>query len=163
MPAYSTISVAQHVFVLVLQFFNSTGSLSAGVKAGRWSRNADFCYWDKQLTELAGKTIGIIGFGRIGETVAKIAEAFGMNVIVSSGRKVAGQNNSTLEELLKASDIVTLHCPLNEETRGLINANWLKLMKPTALLVNTARGPVMVEKDLAEELYFNTSCCLGYL
>lgn len=151
-PAYSTMSVAQLVFALILEYYNYTGTLSEEVKAGKWSGNADFCFWDKQLTELAGKTIGIIGFGRIGKAVAGIAGAFGMKVIVSSKGKTAGYKNYAIEDLLKKSDIVTLHCPLTEETRGLINAERLKLMKSTALLVNTSRGPVVVEEDLADAL-----------
>jgi len=151
-PAYSTMSVAQHVFALILEYYNYTGTLSEEVKAGKWSGNADFCFWDKQLTELAGKTIGIIGFGRIGKAVAGIADAFGMKVVISSKRKAPGYKNYSVEELLNKSDIVTLHCPLTEETRGLINADRLKQMKSTALLVNTSRGPVVVEEDLADAL-----------
>jgi glycerate dehydrogenase len=151
-PDYSTRSVAQHVFALILDFFNGVGTLSQGVRNGRWSGSIDFSYWDKPLTELAGKTIGIIGFGRIGKAVSGISEAMGMRVIVSNITETPGYENLTIDDLLKRSDIVTLHCPLTPETKGIINADRLKMMKPTALLVNTARGPLVVENDLAEAL-----------
>jgi len=151
-PAYSTMSVAQHVFALILEFSNYAGSLSEGVRSGRWSNSIDFCYWDKPLTELAGLTIGIIGFGRIGRAVAGIAEVLGMKVIISERNELPGKENNSLEELLKISDIVTLHCPLTPKTKGMINSDRLRLMKRSALLVNTARGPLVVEKDLAEAL-----------
>ncbi len=151
-PAYSTMSVAQHVFALILEFFSYTGKFAQEIRNGRWSINTDFCYWDKPLSELAGKTIGIVGFGRIGRAVARIAEAFGMKVIVSEITKVEGYDNLPLDELLGQSDIVTLHCPLTPDTKGLINRERLRLMKPPALLVNTARGPLVVEEDLAGAL-----------
>ncbi len=151
-PAYSTMSVAQHVFALILEFFNGVGSLSEGVRKGRWSNSIDFCYWDKPLTELESMTIGIIGFGRIGRAVARIAEAFGIKVIVHGTSKVNGYEHCSLDELLIKSDIVSLHCPLTSRTRGIINADRLKLMKSSALLVNTARGPLVVEQDLADAL-----------
>jgi len=151
-PDYSTRSVAQHVFALILDFFNGVGTLSQGVRNGRWSGSIDFSYWDKPLTELAGKTIGIIGFGRIGKAVSGISEAMGMRVIVSNITETPGYENLTIDDLLKRSDIVTLHCPLTPETKGIINADRLKMMRPTALLVNTARGPLVVENDLAEAL-----------
>jgi len=151
-PAYSTMSVAQHVFALIMEFFNGVGLLSDGVRNGRWSRSIDFCYWDEPLTELAGLTIGIVGFGRIGKAVATIAEAFGMRVIVSDPSSVADYEKFPLNELFMHSDIVTLHCPLTPETKGIINSDILKLMKSSALLVNTARGPLIVEGDLADAL-----------
>ena len=151
-PAYGTMSVAQHVFALIFEFSNYTGSLSEGVRNGRWSNSIDFCYWDKPLAELAGLTIGIIGFGRIGRAVAGIAEALGMKVIISERIGVPGYENHSVEELLEHSDIVSLHCPLTPETKGIINSTRLKMMKSSALLVNTARGPLVVEKDLADAL-----------
>jgi len=151
-PAYGTMSVAQHVFALIFEFSNYAGSLSEGVRKGRWSSSIDFCYWDKPLTELAGLTIGIIGFGRIGMAVAGIAEALGMKVIISERNEVTEYENHTVEELLKSSDVVSLHCPLTPDTKGIINSARLKLMKSSALLVNTARGPLIVEKDLADAL-----------
>ena len=151
-PDYSTRSVAQHVFALILDFFSGIGSLSQGVRNGRWSSSLDFSYWDKPLTELAGLTIGIIGFGRIGKAVTGIAEAMGMRVIVSDITETPGYENLSIDDLLKRSDIITLHCPLTPETQGIINADRLKMMKPAALLVNTARGPLVAEIDLAEAL-----------
>lgn len=151
-PAYSTASVAQHTFALILEFYNYPGKFSDEVREGRWSRNLDFCYWDKQLIELAGKTIGIVGFGRIGKAVARVAEALEMNVIVSEVTDVEGYENYPLDKLLKRSDIVTLHCPLTPETKGIINRGRLRLMKPSALLVNCARGQLIVEQDLADAL-----------
>ncbi|NLA49237.1 MAG: D-2-hydroxyacid dehydrogenase [Bacteroidales bacterium] len=153
-PAYSTMSVAQHVFALILEFYNGTGLLSDGVRKGRWGRgrNIDFCYWDRTLTELDGLTMGIVGFGKIGKAVARIGEVFGLKVIVHSRSRVNDYENCSLDELLKNSDIVTLHCPLTPETRGMINAGCLGIMKPSALLVNTARGSLVIEQDLAEAL-----------
>lgn len=151
-PAYSTMSVAQHVFALILEFFNVPCSLSEGVRNGRWSRNIDFCYWDKTLTELDGLIMGVVGFGKIGQAVARIGEVFGLNVLVHTRSRVSDYENCSLEELLKKSDIVSLHCPLTPETRGMINAERLGMMKPSALLVNTARGPLVIEQDLADAL-----------
>lgn len=151
-PAYSTMSVAQHVFALILEFFNVPCSLSEGVRNGRWSRNIDFCYWDKTLTELDGLVMGIVGFGKIGQAVARIGEVFGLNVLVHTRSRVSDYENCSLEQLLEKSDIVSLHCPLTPETRGMINAERLGMMKPSALLVNTARGPLVIEQDLADAL-----------
>jgi glycerate dehydrogenase len=151
-PAYSTMSVAQHVFALILESYNGVGGLSAGVRNSRWSNSIDFCYWDKPLTEISGLTIGIIGFGRIGRAVAGIAEALKMRVIVNTKENTSEYDNYTLDELLVRSDIVTLHCPLTRETKGIINAEKLRLMKSSALLVNTARGQLVNEIDLAEAL-----------
>ena len=151
-PAYGTMSVAQHVFALIFEFFNGVGSLSEGVRNGRWSRNIDFCYWDKPLIELAELKIGIVGFGNIGKAVALIAEALDMKVIVNDKTDVSVYENHSIEELLRESDIVTLHCPMTTATEGIINSDRLRIMKPSALLVNTARGPLVNEKDLAEAL-----------
>lgn len=151
-PAYSTMSVAQHVFALILEFFNVPCSLSEGVRNGRWSRNIDFCYWDKTLTELDGLIMGVVGFGKIGQAVARIGEVFGLNVLVHTRSRVSDYENCSLEQLLEKSDIVSLHCPLTPETRGMINAERLGMMKPSALLVNTARGPLVIEQDLADAL-----------
>lgn len=151
-PDYSTKSVAQHVFALILEFFNGVGSLSEGVRKGRWSSSIDFCYWDKPLIELAGLTIGIVGFGRIGRAVAGISESLEMKVIVNEPSGVSCYENCSLDELLKRSDIVTLHCPLTPETKGIINSDRLRMMKHSALLVNAARGLLVVEKDLADAL-----------
>ena len=154
-PNYSTPSVAQAVFALLLELTNRTGHHGQTVRDGRWSRSADFCYWDYPLVELAGLNMGIIGFGRIGRQVARIAQAFGMNVLVYHHRPVtelAGADQVSLEALLARSDVVSLHCPLTDETKGMINAERLHLMKKTAFLINTSRGPLIMEEDLARAL-----------
>ena len=149
-PEYGTASVAQAVFALLLELTNHTGSLAAGVRDGRWSECPDFCYWDAPLQELAGLTFGIVGHGRIGAAVARIARAFGMTVL--SHRRTPGPGNVDLDTLLATSDVVSLHCPLTPETRGLINAERLARMKPGAILINTGRGPLIDEAALAEAL-----------
>lgn len=156
-PAYSTSSVAQLVFALMLEFCFRVQKHSDSVMSGRWSASLDFTFRDYQLTELASKTLGIIGFGNIGQKVSEIAMAFGMNVIISSRLKKDLPDGSRiiqaeLPELLSGSDFVTIHCPLTSETAGMININSLRLMKKSALLINTSRGPVVVEKDLAYAL-----------
>ncbi len=156
-PAYSTESVAQLVFALVLEFTHRTGHHADAVRNGRWSTNPDFAFWDFPLTELTGKTFGIVGYGNIGKAVAKIASAFGMNVLVSSrsGKTSEVSPNITFtdtESLLRRSDIVSLHCPLTPQTDKLISASTLELMKPTALLINTGRGGLVDEQALADAL-----------
>ncbi len=162
-PAYSTNSVAQTVFALLLELTHRTGHHSDEVRKGRWSSNPDFSFSDFPLMELHGKTFGIIGFGNIGQAVAKIALAFGMNVIVSSRTSQTAEvlkslgANPTFEftdtgTLLRHSDIVSLHCALNEQTRSLINKERLRTMKPSALLINTGRGPLVDEQALADAL-----------
>jgi len=155
-PEYSTPGVAQAVFALLLELTNHVGHHAEGVRAGRWSACADFCYWDTPLVELAGRALGVVGYGRIGRTVAAIGRAFGMEVIAAR-RSAAGAGDADvrmadLETVLRESDVVTLHCPLTPETRGLIDARRLATMKPTAFLINTARGPLVVEADLAAAL-----------
>lgn len=149
-PEYGTASVAQAVFALLLELTNHTGSLSAGVRDGRWSASPDFCYWDAPLLELAGLRFGIVGHGRIGAAVARIARAFGMEVL--SHRRNPGPDDVDLDTLLEASDVVSLHCPLMPQTRGLIDAARLARMKPGALLINTGRGPLIDETAVAEAL-----------
>ncbi|MFZ0409373.1 MAG: D-2-hydroxyacid dehydrogenase [Cyanobium sp.] len=149
-PEYGTQSVAQAVFALLLELTNHTGSLAASVRQGRWSAGPDFCYWDQPLIELAGLTLGIVGMGRIGAAVARIAQAFGMRVL--SHRRSCGAGSVALAELLQASDVVSLHCPLTPETLGLIDAAHLGQMKPGALLLNTGRGALINEADLAAAL-----------
>jgi len=154
-PAYGTYSVAQATFALLLELSNRVGHHAQTVRDARWSRSSDFCYWDYPLVELAGRTLGIIGYGRIGQQVGKMAQAFGMKVIVYHHRPKGaseGVESVTLDELLQKSDVVTLHCPLTPETKGIINAERLKLMKRDAFLVNTSRGPLIVEEDLARSL-----------
>ncbi len=156
-PSYSTASVAQMVFSLLLAITNGVEHYTADNRAGRWSRNADFCYWDAPLTELAGKTFGIVGFGNIGSKVAGIALAFGMKVMALSSKSAdelpAGvEKAENLEQLLRESDVLSLHCPLTASTKHLINASTLAKMKPSAILINTGRGPLVDEDALADAL-----------
>ncbi|NUN69031.1 MAG: D-2-hydroxyacid dehydrogenase [Bacteroidetes bacterium] len=153
-PAYSTDSVAQLVFALVLEFTHRAGHHADAVRSGRWSTNPDFAFWDFPLTELAGKTFGIVGYGNIGRAVARIAAAFGMQVLVATRSTPADPSvvNVDLAELLRRSDIISLHCPLTAQTDKLINASTLALMKPAALLINTGRGGLVDEQALADAL-----------
>jgi len=153
-PEYGTPNVAQAVFALLLELTNRTGHHAASVRAGRWTASADFCYWDGELVELAGLTLGIVGCGRIGRAVAAIGRAFGMHVLAHRRTPVADGDLTAadLDTLLRESDVVSLHCPLTPQTRELINARSLELMKPTALLINTARGALVNEDDLAAAL-----------
>ncbi len=154
-PGYGTASVAQHVFALLLELTQRTGHHAQTVRDGRWSACPDFCYWDFPLLELAGRTLGIVGYGEIGRAVARIGLAFGMKIIASTRTPRAatdGVEFVAVEELFRRSDVVTLHCPLTEQTRGLVNPARLSLMKPTAFLINTGRGPLVVEADLAAAL-----------
>jgi len=159
-PAYSTNAVAQLVFSFILQFTNKVNLHSESVYNGDWCRCPDFCYWKSPLTELDGKTIGIIGFGSIGHRVAEIAEIFGMKVLFNSKSKKDTSEFKTalqvdLDTLFEKSDFISCHCPLTDETTGLINITNLKKMKKTAVLINTARGPVVNETDLAFALNNN--------
>lgn len=156
-PTYGTKSVAQMVFALLLELLHHVQKHNDAVKEGAWSEGPDFCFWNYPLVELADKTMGIIGFGRIGQQVAKIAEAFGMKIIAYNPRRKDQSNLSNfrwvdLSELLSESDVVSLHCPLFEETKGIINKDSLVKMKKTAILINTSRGPLVVEQDLADAL-----------
>ena len=155
-PAYSTESVAQMVFAHLLTVTNRTEHYTLLNRERRWTNNPDFCYWDTPLTELAGKTFGIYGLGNIGSRVAAIAQAFGMRVVAvtskDADRLPAGITKVTLPEMLAQSDIVSLHCPLTPDTQHLINAESLRLMKPTAILINTGRGPLVDEQAVADAL-----------
>jgi len=155
-PAYSTDSVAQAVFAHLFNLTLHTEHHAQTVSAGRWSQCPDFCYWDRPLIEVAGLTMGIVGLGRIGRAVARAAVAFGMNVLAHNRSPVPepppGTRMTSLDELLAASDVVTLHCPLTPETRNLIDARRLNLMKPTAYLINVSRGGLVDEIALAEAL-----------
>lgn len=156
-PSYSTNAVAQLVFAFILEITNQVSVHSESVRNGDWCRCPDFCYWKTPLTELMGKTIGIIGFGSIGRKVAEIAEAFDMNVLAYSPRpKDKGGLKSIhfvdLDTLLKTSDIITCHCPLTPETTGLINKENISKMKKSAVFINTSRGPVVNEQALADAL-----------
>jgi glycerate dehydrogenase len=151
-PGYAASSAAQAVFSLLLELATRTGDHARAVAEGRWTRSQDFCFWDSPLVELDGLTLGIVGFGNIGRAVARIARAFGMRVLVCSRRPVDGEENVSLDALFARSDVVSLHCPLTEETRHLVNADRLRLMRPQAFLINTGRGPLVDEQALAEAL-----------
>ena len=155
-PAYSTESVAQTVFAHLLTVTNRTEHYAQQNRLGRWAENRDFCYWDTELTELAGKTMGIVGLGHIGRRVAEIALAFGMQVKAMTSKKAeelpAGIQKAELQSLLASADVVSLHCPLTEGTRHLIHRETLRLMKPSAILINTGRGPLVDDEALAEAL-----------
>jgi len=165
-PGYGTTSVAQMVFALLLELCNHVQYHSDSVRQGKWAQSADFCYWDYPLVELAGKTIGIIGLGNIGSKVADIATTFGMFIIGNDKYKTdqSHRNNfrwADVNQLLEESDVVTIHCPLFPETKGLINKERLLLMKKSAFLLNTSRGPVIVDEDLAEALNNGTIAGAG--
>lgn len=154
-PGYGTAAVAQHVFALLLELTQRTGLHSDTVRAGEWSRSPDWCYWRTPLVELSGLTIGIIGYGLIGQAVARIAQAFGMNVLAATRTPRAPEHGiafTTVDAVFREADVVSLHCPLTPETQGLVNAARLATMKPSAFLINTGRGPLIVEQDLADAL-----------
>ena len=155
-PAYSTDSVAQMTFAHVLNITNRIEHYADQNRKGQWSEAADFCYWDTPLSELAGKTFGIVGLGNIGQKVARIALNFGMRVIAFTSKRAEelpeGVEKTNLEELLTQSDVLSLHCPLTENTREMINRQSLAKMKRGAILVNTGRGPLVNEADVAEAL-----------
>ena len=155
-PAYSTDSVAQMVMAHLLNITQGVGYYARENRAGRWSNNPDFCYWDNPLIELASKQMGIVGFGRTGSAVARLAQAFGMKVATYTSKSQEelpeGVKKLPLEELFASSDVVSLHCPLTTTTERLVNAERLALMKPTAILINTARGPIVDEQALADSL-----------
>lgn len=156
-PAYSTACVAQFVFALLLEVCHRVGYHNGTVHAGKWSAAPQFCYWDYPGIELAGKTMGLVGYGSIGSAVAKLALAFGMNVIVNTphpekAAPAEGVVFADLDTVLAVSDVVSLHCPLFPATRNLIRAETLAKMKDGAILINTSRGPVVNEADLAAAL-----------
>lgn len=156
-PSYSTNAVAQLVFSFILQFTNKVNLHSESVYNGEWTECPDFCYWKAPLSELDGKTIGVIGFGSIGQRVAEIAEVFGMKVFFTSKSikdtgKFKTARQVDLDTLLGKSDFVTCHCPLTDETTGLINLDNLRKMKKSAVLINTSRGSVVNENDLSYAL-----------
>ncbi|MFO7574461.1 MAG: D-2-hydroxyacid dehydrogenase [Bacteroidales bacterium] len=156
-PAYGTASVSQMTFALLLELCHHVQRHSDAVMTGKWSASSDWCFWDYPLVELQDKTIGIIGFGNIGHKTADIATAFGMNVMAHD-RNESDQSHrknfnwTRLPELFREADVISLHCPLTPETKGIINKANLALMKRTSFLINTARGPLIVEEDLAEAL-----------
>lgn len=152
-PSYSTMAVAQHVFSFITTFTNHVQQHSEGVMKGKWTASPDFCYWDSPLTELSGKTLGIFGFGHIGERVARIGEAFGMKVICCPHHVKEGMPEPvSLDGLFEKSDFLTLHAPLTPETAEVVNKRTLALMKNTAYVINTARGGLVNEKDVRTAL-----------
>jgi glycerate dehydrogenase len=156
-PEYGTPSVAQFTFALLLELCHHAGLHAQAVRQGEWSRSPEFCFWKTPLVELAGKTMGIVGFGRIGRRVGELARAFGMAVL-ACGRTppVSGERGDVgwvaLDELFARADVISLHCPLSAQTAGLVNRQRLQLVKPGALLINTSRGGLVVDEDLAEAL-----------
>lgn len=150
-PAYSTVSVAQHVFALLLAVTNRVEHYAEEVRAGQWSRCPDFCYWDTPLIELAGKSFGIVGYGNIGQRVAEIAHAFGMHVAVVTSKPVGSLpewvQKMTFEGMLAVSDVISLHCPLTPENHHLINREALDHIRHGVILINTARGPLVDEAE----------------
>lgn len=164
-PAYSTDSVAQMTFAHILNITNRVDHYATANRSGAWSRCPDFCYWDTPLTDIAGKTIGIVGLGHIGSKVARLALDFGMDVFAFTSKNAAdlptGIQKTTFEGLLGASDIVTLHCPLTPATREMINKESLAKMRHGAILINTGRGPLVNEDDVAEALRDGTLGAYG--
>ena len=155
-PAYSTASVAQMVFAHLLNITQQVGHYAEENAKGRWADSVDFCYWDTDLVELAGKKMGIVGFGNIGQATARIAQAFGMEVCVYTSKEQSalpvGMTKMGLDALFASCDVVSLHCPLTPETKEMVKAERLNTMKPNAILINTGRGPLVNEQDLADAL-----------
>ena len=155
-PAYSTMSVAQMAFAHILNITNHVASYAREVADGKWTNCPDFCFWDSALTELAGKTIGIVGLGNTGMATARIAVAMGMKVVALTSKSAdtlpEGITPAPLDDVLASADVVSLHCPLTPSTRHLINAASIAKMKPSAILINTGRGPLVDEQAVADAL-----------
>lgn len=158
-PNYGTQAVGQFAVALLLEICNRIGHHDQAVKAGRWQESQDFCFWDYPLMELAGKTMGIVGYGRIGQVTGRLAQALGMEVLACSAHRrpeteptVNGVRMEPLEEVLRQSDVISLHCPLSAQTEGLINRKTIAAMKDGVIIINTARGQLIREHDLAEAL-----------
>ncbi len=156
-PTYGTTAVAQMTFALLLEICHHVGAHSDAVKRGDWTNNPDWCFWNYPLIELADKTIGIIGYGKIGQNVGKIAQAFGMHVIAYDNYQNKALENDMMryvemDELMACSDVISLHCPLFDSTKGIINKNTIAQMKDGVFVINTSRGPLVVEEDLAQGL-----------
>ncbi|GAA0316533.1 D-2-hydroxyacid dehydrogenase [Bacillus carboniphilus] len=156
-PTYGTQAVAQMTFALLLELCHHVGSHSEAVKKGAWTESLDWCFWNHPLVELAGKKIGIIGYGKIGQAVGDIAKAFGMKVLAYARRKDPSLESDSvtyveLEELLQESDVISLHCPLTESTKEMINDDSIAKMKQNVMIINTARGPLIDEYALADAL-----------
>ncbi|WP_298106851.1 D-2-hydroxyacid dehydrogenase [uncultured Bacteroides sp.] len=164
-PAYSTDSVAQMVFAHILNICLQVQHYTEEVRGGRWTSSPDFCFWDTPLMELSGKKLGIVGLGHTGSATARMAIGFGMQVCAYTSKShfqlIPEIKKMELDELFRECDIVSLHCPLNEQTRGMVNAARLKTMKPTAILINTGRGPLVNEQDLADALNNGTIYAAG--
>lgn len=156
-PTYGTMAVAQFAAALLLEMCHHVGSHSDDVRAGNWVGREDFCYWHHPLVELSGKNLGLIGFGRIGQAFGRIAQALGMNVLAFDDYQDKSLESETLryvtlDEVLAQSDVISLHCPLFDNTKGIINAANIAKMKPGIMLINTSRGPLIVDQDLADAL-----------
>jgi glycerate dehydrogenase len=156
-PTYGTTAVAQMVFALLLELCHHVGDHDRSVKAGDWSKSVDFCYWNSPLVELSGKTMGIIGLGKIGQATANIAQAFGMKILAYDEYKNTLLQSATLQytrlkNLLSQSDVISLHCPLHEGTQGMINKETIASMKDGVMIINTSRGGLIVEEDLRDAL-----------
>ena len=155
-PAYGTAAVGQFAIALLLEICHHIGHHSDSVHRGDWSGSADFCYWHYPLIELDGKTMGIIGFGKIGQTTGRIAKAMGMKILATGSRPTEGGRAIAeyvqLDTLLAQSDVIALHCPLFPETQGIINKNTIAKMKDGVILINNSRGPLIVEQDLYDAL-----------
>lgn len=156
-PTYGTDAVSQMAIALMLEMCHHIGAHSESVKRGEWSNNADWCYWNYPLIELSGKTMGIIGYGKIGQATGKIAQAFGMEIIAFDSYQNKDLESETMkyvdiDTLLAKSDVITLHCPLFESTKGIINKDTIAKMKDGVMIINNSRGPLVVEEDLAEAL-----------
>lgn len=155
-PAYSTMSVAQMAFAHILNITNHVASYAREVADGKWTNCPDFCFWDSALTELAGKTMGIVGLGNTGMATARIAVALGMKVVAMTSKSAdtlpEGITPAPLNDVLASADVVSLHCPLTPSTRHLINATSIAKMKPSAILINTGRGPLVDEQAVADAL-----------
>lgn len=156
-PDYGTTSVAQFTMSLLLEMCHHIGDHNRAVQEGKWTKSLDFCFWNTPLIELTGKTMGIIGFGRIGQATAKVAQAFGLEILAYNRSKDYSLESDTckyveLDELFATSDIISLHCPLTESTEGIINQENISKMKPGVMLINTSRGGLVVEEDLKNAL-----------
>ena len=156
-PAYGTASVAQHTFALLLELTNQVGKHAASVAAGEWVKAPDFSYQLTPITELAGKTLGIVGWGNIGQQTARIAQAFDMQVLYynPSKKENAFAQQVPMHELFAKSDFISLHCPLKPDNMGFVNHELIQVMKPSAFIINTSRGPLINEQDLADALNSN--------
>lgn len=156
-PAYGTQAVGQFAIALLLEICHHIGHHSQAVHEGRWENNSDWCFWDYPLIELAGKTMGIIGFGRIGQATGRIAQAMGMKVLACDSSRNPDLESGTcryakLEEVLEQSDVIALHCPLFPDTQGMINRKTIEKMKDGVIILNNSRGPLIVEEDLTDAL-----------